>query len=103
MSKLIPAISERRSDRHFANKPLEPETVEALLDARRADHAHRDSAARWRRFPAVGGVAPAAVNATGAPVVGTGDDSKNMTWAPQKKKLRNLIRRKALSDIDASK
>jgi nitroreductase len=34
MSKLIPAIRDRRSDRHFApNKPLEPEVIEALLDA----------------------------------------------------------------------
>lgn len=33
MSKLITDIRERRSDRHFANKPLEAETVEALLDA----------------------------------------------------------------------
>jgi hypothetical protein len=50
------------------------------------------------------GVAAAAVNASGAGVVGTGDDSKNMTWAPQKKKLRDVVRRKALSDIkDASK
>ena len=48
---------------------------------------------------AAGGVAPAAVNATGVGVIGTGDDSKNMTWAPQKKKLRDMIRRKALSDI----
>jgi hypothetical protein len=49
------------------------------------------------------GVAAAAVNATGAGVVGTGDDSKNMTWAPQKKKLRDMIKRKALSDIRAPK
>lgn len=33
MSKLIDAIRERRSDRHFANKPLEADKVEALLDA----------------------------------------------------------------------
>ena len=33
MSKLIPAINDRRSDRHFANKPLDAETVETLLDA----------------------------------------------------------------------
>ena len=33
MSKLLDVIRERRSDRHFANKPLEAETVEALLDA----------------------------------------------------------------------
>ena len=33
MSKLLDVIRDRRSDRHFANKPLEPETVEALLDA----------------------------------------------------------------------
>ncbi len=33
MSKLIDVIRDRRSDRHFANKPLETETVEALLDA----------------------------------------------------------------------
>ena len=33
MSKLIPAILDRRSDRHFANKPLDAETVETLLDA----------------------------------------------------------------------
>ena len=33
MSKLIDAIRDRRSDRHFANKPLEPEIIEALLDA----------------------------------------------------------------------
>jgi|APCry1669189440_1035222.scaffolds.fasta_scaffold06160_4 hypothetical protein len=49
------------------------------------------------------GVAAAAVNATGAGVVGTGDDTKNMTWAPQKKKLRDMIKRKALSDIRAPK
>lgn len=49
------------------------------------------------------GVAAATVNATGAGVVGTGDDTKNMTWAPQKKKLRDMIRRKALSDIRGSK
>jgi hypothetical protein len=52
---------------------------------------------------AAGGVAPAAVNSTSVGVVGTGDDSKNMTWAPQKKKLRDMIKRKALSDIRASK
>jgi hypothetical protein len=51
---------------------------------------------------AAGGVAPAAVNATGVGVVGTGDDTKDMTWAPQKKKLRNIIKRKALSDINVS-
>lgn len=33
MSKLLDAIRERRSDRHFANKPLEPEVVDALLEA----------------------------------------------------------------------
>ena len=33
MSKLIPAIRDRRSDRHFADKPLEADTIEALLDA----------------------------------------------------------------------
>ncbi len=33
MSKVIDAILNRRSDRHFANKALEPETVEALLEA----------------------------------------------------------------------
>lgn len=33
MSKLIPAIRDRRSDRHFASKPLEADTIEALLDA----------------------------------------------------------------------
>ncbi len=33
MSKLLDVIRDRRSDRHFANKPLEPDTVEALLDA----------------------------------------------------------------------
>jgi nitroreductase len=33
MSKLLDVIRDRRSDRHFANKPLEAETVEALLDA----------------------------------------------------------------------
>ena len=33
MSKMIDAIRDRRSDRHFANKPLEAETVEVLLDA----------------------------------------------------------------------
>lgn len=33
MSKLLDVIRERRSDRHFANKPLEAQTVEALLDA----------------------------------------------------------------------
>ena len=46
------------------------------------------------------GVAPVPVNATGVAVVGTGDDTKDMTWAPQKKKLRNIIKRKALSDIE---
>ena len=46
------------------------------------------------------GVAPVPVNATGVAVVGTGDDTKDMTWAPQKKKkLRDMFRRKALSDI----
>jgi len=49
------------------------------------------------------GVAAAAVNVTGAGVVGTGDDSKNMTWAPQKRKLRDMIKRKALIDIRAPK
>ena len=48
------------------------------------------------------GVGAAAVNATGAGVVGTGDDTKNMTWAPQKKKLRDIIKRKALGDIDGT-
>jgi nitroreductase len=33
MSKLLDVIRDRRSDRHFANKPLEAETVDALLDA----------------------------------------------------------------------
>ena len=34
MTKLIPAIHDRRSDRHFtANKPLEADVVEALLEA----------------------------------------------------------------------
>ena len=33
MSKLLPVIHDRRSDRHFANKPLEADTIEALLDA----------------------------------------------------------------------
>jgi nitroreductase len=33
MSKLLDVIRDRRSDRHFANKPLEAETVEALLEA----------------------------------------------------------------------
>lgn len=33
MSKLLDVIRDRRSDRHFANKPLEAEGVEALLDA----------------------------------------------------------------------
>lgn len=33
MSKLLPVIHDRRSDRHFANKPLEADTVEALLEA----------------------------------------------------------------------
>ena len=33
MSKLLDTIRDRRSDRHFANKPLEADTVEALLDA----------------------------------------------------------------------
>jgi len=42
-------------------------------------------------------------NSTGVGVVGTGDDTKDMTWAPQKKKLRDVIRRKALSDIRAPK
>ena len=40
------------------------------------------------------GVAAVATNATGVGVVGTGDDSKNMTWASQKKnkkKLRSII------------
>ena len=45
------------------------------------------------------GVAAAATNASGVGVVGTGDDTKNMTWAPQKKKLRDMIRRKSLSDV----
>jgi len=48
------------------------------------------------------GVGAAAVNATGVGVVGTGDDTKNMTWAPQKKKLRDIIKRKALGDIDGT-
>ena len=39
------------------------------------------------------GVAAAAVNTTGPAVVGTGDDSKNMTWVNKKKKLREIIRR----------
>lgn len=33
MSKLLDVIRERRSDRHFTKKPLEPDIVEALLDA----------------------------------------------------------------------
>ena len=33
MSKLLDVIRDRRSDRHFANKPLEAETIEALHDA----------------------------------------------------------------------
>ncbi len=33
MSKLLDIIRDRRSDRHFANKPLEADTVETLLDA----------------------------------------------------------------------
>ncbi len=33
MSRLLDVIRDRRSDRHFANKPLEPDSVEALLDA----------------------------------------------------------------------
>ncbi len=33
MSKLLDVIRDRRSDRHFANKPLEAESVEALLEA----------------------------------------------------------------------
>ena len=38
------------------------------------------------------GAAPVAVNATGVGVVGTGDDTKDMTWATQKKKkLRSII------------
>jgi len=40
------------------------------------------------------GIAAVATNATGVGVVGTGDDSKNMTWASQKKnkkKLRSII------------
>jgi hypothetical protein len=40
------------------------------------------------------GVAAVATNATGVGVVGTGDDSKNMTWGSQKKqkkKLRSII------------
>ena len=49
-----------------------------------------------------GGVAAVATNATGPAVVGTGDDTKDMTWAPQKKKLRNIIKRKALSDLRVS-
>ena len=35
-------------------------------------------------------------NATGVGVVGTGDDTKNMTWAKQKKKLRDIVRRKSM-------
>jgi len=52
---------------------------------------------------AAGGVAPAAVNSTSVGVVGTGDNTKDMTWAPQKRKLRDMIKRKALSDIRGSK
>ena len=33
MSKLLDVIRDRRSDRHFANKPLEAGTVETLLEA----------------------------------------------------------------------
>lgn len=33
MSKLLDVIRDRRSDRHFAKKPLEPEVVETLLEA----------------------------------------------------------------------
>jgi len=48
------------------------------------------------------GVAAVATNATGVGVVGTGDDSKGMTWASQKKqkkKLRSIITPKPLSRI----
>ena len=31
MSKLLDVIRDRRSDRHFSNRPLEAETIEALL------------------------------------------------------------------------
>ena len=33
MSQLLDVIRERRSERHFANKPLEPAVVETLLEA----------------------------------------------------------------------
>jgi phosphate starvation-inducible protein PhoH len=48
------------------------------------------------------GVAAVATNATGVGVVGTGDDSKGMTWASQKKnkkKIRSIITQKPLSRI----
>ena len=48
------------------------------------------------------GVSAVATNATGVGVVGTGDDSKGMTWASQKKqkkKLRSIITPKPLSRI----
>lgn len=40
---------------------------------------------------------------TGAAVVGTGNDSANMTWAPQRKRnLRDIIKRKTLNDVNVS-
>lgn len=37
-------------------------------------------------------------NRTGSPVVGTGDDSQNMTWAKQKKKpLRSILTQRPIT------
>jgi len=47
---------------------------------------------------AAAGVAPAAVNSTGPAVVGTGDDTKNMTWV-KKKKLGEIVSSKSLGVI----
>ena len=48
------------------------------------------------------GIAAVATNATGVGVVGTGDDTKNMIWASQKKqkkKLRSIITPTSLKRI----
>jgi hypothetical protein len=62
-------------------------------------HGFMFKASPLKEDGAAAGLAPAAGNATGSAVVGTGDDTKNMTWAPKKKKLNDIVTRKPLGVI----
>jgi len=33
MPTILQALADRRSDRHFSNRPLDPESVESLIEA----------------------------------------------------------------------